>query len=106
MTKTSFDLLNPRALKSALRLADRPNKLRALALALPAIMFLFITFGMPIGLFLLTSIRNVEVRETLPQTLAALADWDGRSVPPESAFAALAADLAVAKKKAPACVAV
>lgn len=99
MTKTSSDLLNTRALKSSLRRADRPNKLRAFALALPAIMFLFITFGMPIGLFLLTSIRNVEVRETLPQTLAALADWDGRSVPPESAFAALAADLAIAKKQ-------
>ena len=99
MTKAASEFLTPQSLRTALRRADRPHRLRAFALALPAIMFLFITFGVPIGLFLLTSVGNPEVRETLPQTVAALADWDGKAVPPESAFAALAADLAVAKRQ-------
>ncbi len=99
MTKAASEFLTPQSLRTALRRADRPHRLRAFALALPAIVFLFITFGVPIGLFLLTSVGNPEVRETLPQTVAALANWDGKAVPPESAFAALAADLAVAKKQ-------
>lgn len=85
-------------LGAALRRAERPNRLRALALALPALVFLLVTFGAPIGVFLTTAVKNPEVRETLPETLGALQDWDGRSAPAEKAFVALAADLARAKE--------
>lgn len=86
------------SLGAALRRAERPNRLRAFALALPALLFLVVTFAAPIGLFLTTAVRNPEVRSVLPQTVAALDGWDGRATPGEEAFAALAADLARAKE--------
>ncbi|HEV7249344.1 MAG TPA: ABC transporter permease [Shinella sp.] len=85
------------SLGAALRRAERPNRLRALALALPALLFLLVTFGAPIGLFLTTAIDNPEVHETLPETLRALDGWDEQATPGEEAFVALAADLARAK---------
>lgn len=88
----------PAGLGAALRRAERPNRLRAFALALPALLFLVVTFAAPIGLFLTAAVRNPEVRTVLPQTVAALDGWDGRSTPGEEAFIALAADLARAKE--------
>jgi putative spermidine/putrescine transport system permease protein len=85
-------------LGAALRRAERPNRLRALALALPALLFLLVTFGAPIGIFLTTAVRNPEVREILPQTVSALDGWDGQAAPGEEVFVALTADLAAAKK--------
>lgn len=80
-------------LGAALRRAERPNRLRALALALPALLFLLVTFGAPIGIFLATAVRNPEVREILPETVEALDRWDGQSLPSEETFTALVADL-------------
>jgi putative spermidine/putrescine transport system permease protein len=85
------------SLGAALRRAERPNRLKAFSLALPALLFLVVTFATPIGVFLTTAVRNPEVRTVLPQTIAALKGWDGRSTPGEEVFAALAADLAQAK---------
>lgn len=85
-------------LGAALRRAERPNRLRALALALPALLFLLVTFAAPIGIFLTTAVSNPEVRDVLPQTIVALDDWDGRTTPGEDVYVALAADLARAKE--------
>ncbi len=85
-------------LGAALRRAERPNRLRAFALALPALLFLIVTFAAPIGLFLTSAVRNPEVRAVLPQTISALDGWDGRATPGEEVFAALVADLARAKE--------
>ncbi|WP_429820593.1 ABC transporter permease [Ensifer sp. B1-9] len=100
MTQT-LSLAAPAAhasLDAALRRAERPSRLRAFALALPALIFLIVTFAAPIGLFLTAAVFNPEVRAVLPQTLVALEGWNGRSTPGEEAFIALAADLARAKK--------
>ncbi|MGJ7043279.1 putative spermidine/putrescine transport system permease protein [Shinella sp. BE166] len=85
-------------LGAALRRAERPNRLRAFALALPALLFLLVTFAAPIGIFLTTAVSNPEVRDVLPQTIVALDGWDGRSTPGEDVYVALAADLARAKE--------
>ncbi|MGB3876601.1 MAG: ABC transporter permease [Shinella zoogloeoides] len=100
MTETMSLAVPPASasLGAALRRAERPNRLRAFALALPALLFLVVTFATPIGLFLTTAVRNPEVRSVLPQTVAALDGWDGSATPGEEAFAALAADLARAKE--------
>lgn len=100
MTETMSLAIPPTSgsLGAALRRAERPNRLRAFALALPALLFLVVTFAAPIGLFLTTAVRNPEVRSVLPQTVAALDGWDGSAMPGEEAFAALAADLARAKE--------
>ena len=99
MSDHSLSRPSTRLLHVSLKRSERPIKLRAFALALPAILFLSLTFALPIGLFLFSSVKNPEVVETLPRTLESLSDWDGRDAPSESAFVALAEDLVVAKKE-------
>jgi putative spermidine/putrescine transport system permease protein len=81
----------------AVRRAEKPARRAALSLALPLIVFLVVAFVAPILYLLVTAVGNPETREVLPHTLAALESWDGVSTPDEPVYAALAADLKVAK---------
>ena len=85
-------------LKRSLSRALRMQKMRALALIAPLLLFVLLTFIAPIADMLFRSVENQIVQETLPLTVAALADWDPKSdqAPDESVYAALAADLKVA----------
>ena len=76
----------------------RPGRWRAFALAVPLLAFLGFAFLVPIGVMLHRSVADPEVSTVLPRTTAALADWDATALPPEAAFAALAADLRDAKQ--------
>ncbi|WP_319825279.1 ABC transporter permease [Thalassovita sp.] len=82
-------------LKRSLARALRRQKLRALMLIAPLLIFILITFILPVGDMLFRSVENGIVSETLPRTVLALDDWDADSgqLPPEAAFAAMAADL-------------
>ena len=82
----------------AVRKAERPARRAALSLALPLVVFLAVVFVAPILYLLVTAVSNPEAREVLPRTLVALESWDGSSVPDEPVYAALAADLKVAKE--------
>ncbi|MBZ9799092.1 ABC transporter permease [Mesorhizobium sp. ES1-4] len=81
----------------AVRRAEKPARRAALSLALPLIVFLVVAFVAPILYLLVTAVGNPETRQVLPRTLGALETWDGVSVPDEPVYAALAADLKVAK---------
>ena len=85
-------------LKTSLRRALRAQKMRALMLIGPLLVFILVSFLFPIGDMLFRSIENQIVPDTLPKTVAAIADWDPASgeVPGEPAFAALHDDLVVA----------
>ena len=85
-------------LKTSLRRALRAQKMRALMLVGPLLVFILVSFLFPIGDMLFRSIENQIVPNTLPKTVAAIADWDPRSgeLPGEPAFAALHDDLVVA----------
>ncbi|WP_374442936.1 ABC transporter permease [Stella sp.] len=63
----------------------------------PLFLFLLATFLVPIGAMLWRAVGDAEIAPVFPRTLAALADWDGRAVPGEPAFAALAADVRAAR---------
>src|SRR5439155_9753295 len=84
-------------LKRDLHKALLRKRIAALALIAPLAIFLLVTFVVPIAVLLTRAIANPEIASTLPHTVAALAGWDRKSVPPERAFAALADDLAKAK---------
>ena len=88
-------------LKKSLAIALRREKLRALLLIAPLLVFIFLTFILPIADMLFRSVENNIVADTLPTTVVELQAWDPQSgeLPPESAFAALAADLQVAVKQ-------
>jgi putative spermidine/putrescine transport system permease protein len=82
-----------RALQQQLARAERRRKLRAFSLTLPLLIFLLLTFLVPIGALLTRAVENPEVANALPRTVAALDGWNREGVPPMPAFAALAADL-------------
>lgn len=82
-----------RALRQALARVERQRLLRALALTLPLLAFLLLTFLVPIGALLKRAIENPEVANALPRTVVALERWNRVEVPPPEAFAALASDL-------------
>jgi putative spermidine/putrescine transport system permease protein len=83
---------NARQLKLQLRVAERRGKLRALMLVAPLFLFVFISFVIPIVLMLKNAIYDPDISNNLPQTTALLADWDGKELPSEAVYAALAAD--------------
>ena len=82
-------------LKRALARALRRQKLRALLLIAPLLIFLLVGFVMPIGSMLLRSVDNAIVPNSIPRTLEALQDWDPASaeLPGEAVYAALVLDL-------------
>jgi putative spermidine/putrescine transport system permease protein len=86
-------LPDARALRRTLSRADRRRKLRAVALTLPLLAFLLLTFLVPIGALLKRAVENPEVATALPRTAQALEGWSRDGVPAAPAFAALVADL-------------
>jgi len=89
-----------RPLKASLNRALRRQKLRALALIAPLLLFILLSFVMPIFDMLFRSVENQIVSETMPRTVVALQDWDEKSgaTPPEPVFAAAYIDLVLASE--------
>ena len=85
-------------LKQRLARAERVNRLKSQALILPLLLFLLLTFLVPIGTLLYKSVSNPEVVGALPRTVEAISAWDGKALPDEPAYKALAEDLAAARK--------
>ncbi len=82
-------------LKTSLARALRRQKLRALALIAPLLLFVVITFIIPIASMLLRSVENQIVSNTIPEATAALESWDSNSdtAPDEAVFQNLFFDL-------------
>ncbi|AXO63284.1 ABC transporter permease [Pseudomonas sp. phDV1] len=91
------DLPGP-SLKQRLARAERLNRLKSKALILPLLLFLLLTFLLPIGALLLRSVDNPEVVGSLPRTVEAIAAWDGRGLPDEAAYRAIASDMLEARR--------
>src|SRR5215468_2873229 len=94
---TATAILRDRGLARGLARTERKVKLRAIALTLPLLVFLLLTFVGPIGALLTKSFVDTDVRRIFPRVTAALRDWDGQSLPPESAWRALAEDIRAAR---------
>lgn len=82
-------------LKRSLSRALRMQKMRALLLIAPLLLFILLTFILPVADMLYRSVDNRIVENTLPRTVEALKDWDASldQLPDEAVFAAMAADL-------------
>ncbi len=87
-------------LKVSLRRSLRRQRLQAVGLVAPLFLFILFTFMVPIGDMLFRSVENEIVGDVLPRTVAALEDWDPavQELPDEEAFAAMVADLKVARE--------
>jgi putative spermidine/putrescine transport system permease protein len=86
------------SLKRQLRRSRRIEQLKSLALVVPLLFFLLLTFVVPIGALLGRGVVDPEVPKVLPRVTAALAQWDGTDLPGDAAFAALAADIRAARE--------
>ncbi|MCG6539566.1 ABC transporter permease [Pseudomonas sp. KSR10] len=85
-------------LKRRLARAERMNRLKSKALILPLLVFLLLTFVLPIASLLWRSVDNPEVVGSLPRTVEAIAAWDGRGLPDEPVYRALSEDLIEARR--------
>jgi putative spermidine/putrescine transport system permease protein len=85
-------------LKKSLNRALRAQKLRALMLIAPLLIFIMVTFIAPIADMLFRSVENQIVSSTLPRATAELAEWnpDSGDLPGEDVYEALYHDMFVA----------
>jgi putative spermidine/putrescine transport system permease protein len=81
------------ALAAQLRRVEARKRLRAIALTLPLLLFLAVTFLVPLGALLVRAVENPEVASTLRKTGEALSGWDRKTAPPDVAYVALLDDL-------------
>jgi putative spermidine/putrescine transport system permease protein len=96
MNATTFSNDNS-TLKTKLRRAERVQRLRAIGLVAPLLLFIVVTFVIPIALLLTRAVENPEIHDNMPKTVAALEDWSGTELPGEAVFAAFAEDLRAAQ---------
>tara|TARA_R110002124_G_scaffold66769_4_gene181554 strand:+ start:177 stop:1727 length:1551 start_codon:yes stop_codon:yes gene_type:complete len=82
-------------LKKSLSRALRRQKLRALGLVAPLLIFVLVTFVVPIGDMLLRSIKNDIVVDTLPETVSQLSAWDheGTELPNDTVWTSFYIDM-------------
>ena len=85
-------------LKLKLARERRNKQLKAVALVAPLVVFLLLTFLIPIVTLLKRSVDNPEVVTYLPKTTAQIAGWDRKALPSEAVFQAMAQDLTVARE--------
>ncbi|MCO8146176.1 ABC transporter permease [Rhodovulum tesquicola] len=88
-------------LKRSLQRALRAQKLRALMLIAPLLLFIMVTFVAPIADMLFRSVENQIVSDTLPRSAQAIRDWDHNSgePPSEDVLAAFTIDMIAAVER-------
>ena len=87
-------------LKLSLSRSLRQQKLRALLLISPLLIFVMLTFVLPIGNMLFRSVQNDIVSNIMPHTVIALEGWETErsALPEDSTFRAAFYDLFAAAK--------
>ena len=85
-------------LKQSLARSLRREKTRALLLIAPLLIFVLLSFIVPIVMMLFRSVENDMVQDTIPETVAALVAWDEKSgeLPDEDVYAAFVRDMIAA----------
>ncbi|WP_417278955.1 ABC transporter permease [Celeribacter sp.] len=87
-----------RPLKAALASAQAQAKRRAFFLVLPLLLFILISFAVPIGQMLQRSVYNDQFSKSVPALSQWFAENPKGTAPDEAAFAALASDLVLMKE--------
>ncbi|MGA7973888.1 MAG: ABC transporter permease [Pseudolabrys sp.] len=85
-------------LKASLRRAERKKRRGAFLLTTPLLLFIGVMFLLPLVSMFWLSVSNLTIPSYMPKTVAALSGWDAKTLPPETAYAAVAADLKAAFK--------
>ena len=75
------------------------ERLRAVFLVVPLLLFIGVTFLAPLGMMLVRSVHDPVVADALPETLEVLREWEGEGVPAEAAYEAIARELTRAREE-------
>tara|TARA_B100000965_G_scaffold111154_1_gene91749 strand:+ start:211 stop:591 length:381 start_codon:yes stop_codon:yes gene_type:complete len=76
-------------LKVSLKKAERVNKIRAFLLVSPLLIFILVTFLVPIGDMLARSIDDRQINTVFPKTFEVYKKWDRQGLPPEEVYEAM-----------------
>ena len=76
-------------LKVSLKKSERINKVRAFLLVLPLLVFILISFLIPIGDMLVRSVDDRHINTVFPKTFEAYVKWDKKNLPPEEVYEAM-----------------
>ncbi|MFK5997580.1 MAG: ABC transporter permease [Rhodobacterales bacterium] len=85
-------------LKKQLAQAMFRSKMRALGLVTPLLILITLAFLVPLVVFLTRGVYNPTFAENMKNVSPMLSAWDAKSEPTEDMYAALVADLVVARK--------
>ena len=87
-------------LKQSLKKAERKNKTRAFLLVFPLLLFIIVTFVMPIGDMLFRSVDDSQINGVFPNTFNEYNKWDKQKdlLPPEEVYKSLFEELAYGEK--------
>jgi len=80
-------------LKASLRKTERKNKIRAFLLVLPLLLYILITFVLPIADMLLRSVDDQHINHVYPLTFKEYQKWDRKDLPPEEVYKAMYTEL-------------
>ena len=80
-------------LKVSLRRSQRMQRLWSFLLVAPLLLFILVSFIVPVFNMTLRGVENPQINSIMPRTAEALQSWDGNGLPDESVYAALVADL-------------
>ena len=86
-------------LKKKLAQALFRSKVRAVSLVVPLFAFVMVSFVIPIFALMWQGVYNERFSKYTPNLTEQLTSWDGLTEPDEALYAALVADLVVAKKE-------
>ncbi len=73
-------------LKVSLQKAERRNKIRAILLVAPLLLFILFTFLIPIGDMLMRSVDDSHINTVFPKTFKEYKKWDRQDLPSEELY--------------------
>ena len=78
-------------LKASLRKTERKNKIRAFLLVFPLLLFIIVTFVVPIGDMLIRSVDDSQINSVYSKTFEEYSKWDSENneLPPEAVYKAI-----------------
>ena len=85
-------------LKVSLARATRRQRIQALVLVLPLLLFLLVAFVLPIGEMLFRSFYSPVGSSVMPSFTKVIKDWDGEGLPPEAMFEVFVKDMTQARE--------
>jgi putative spermidine/putrescine transport system permease protein len=85
-------------LKTSLQRSQRKLRLWAFLLVAPLLLFIIVSFILPVASMTMRGVENPQVAEIMPNVVKELQKWDGTELPNEAAFAALVKDLTLGRE--------